>query len=251
MTNKQQIWMERKAILKDGFLAALPGLVIFMVFIGVVVATGRIDRQWDEGVRSRRASVNDLAVSQLKDFAVIQTQQSEIDYLPEGIDADRFENDNEAFVAFVDEYFNWDGLDECQAKRAAAFERIGEYSGFWQKTFFRIFETSKRTKLEHKWTFNSTAIGIDAYLDADQTVPREVWQTATVQDIHAMEIMDDGQYMYLAIVPAHRYVGRKDKETYFQGLDMPLCLGVWYSCDENSVITPQNIQFFATEYLMK
>lgn len=246
MTNREQIWRERLAILKDGLIAAVPGIVLFMIFAGIVIATGRIDRQWDEGVRSRRNSVNELAVGQLKDFAVIQENQSQIDYLPEGIDADRFTRDNEAFVAFVDEYFNWDSFDDMCALRLQAYEQIGEYTAVWNQVYFEVRRERETYFLLHQDTFDSMLVQQVGSLAPEN--PRAMWQTAMVQDIHAVEILNDGQYLYLAVLPAHRFVDTASKDFgYPNGIDQPLCGLVWYSCDENSVITPWRLSWVDVE----
>lgn len=245
MTNKEQIWQERLAIIKDALSAMAPGLVVFVIFIGVVVATGRINAQWQEGVRARKANVNSLAVDQLKDFAVIQAGTNELDALPEGIDANRFVSDNQAFVDFVAEYFNWNGFDQLSEKREEAVERIGAYDSFWTEAFFILKwdSSSDSWKVRHDAFFGNKQERSVITRDENGRRYRYMWQIASVEDIHAIEIMPDGSYMYLAVVPAYRYYERPEGEPFSRRM----CMGVWYQCDENSVITPVRIGWLTME----
>lgn len=245
MTNKEQIWLERKAILKDVITSMLPGLVLMAIFLGVFIATDRINRQWLEGVSSRRAQVNSLAVDQLKDFAVIQAGVNELDTLPEGIDATRFKSDNEAFLNFTRDYISWDSYADMVSKRNAAAERIGEFWEFWNSIFYKI-----------KWdrTRESYVISHDQFLTAEQLPTRKVnyegkerrdretYQIAMVQDIHAIEIQKDGSYLYLAIVPMYRFLERTSNPDSTDRA-RSMCAMIWYSCDANSVITPVAVRW--------
>lgn len=243
MTNKEQIWRERMAVIKDVLFSMAPGLVVFVIFIGLTIATGRINAQWQEGVRARRASVNSLAVDQLKDFAVIQAGTDELDTLPEGIDANRFVADNQAFVAFVKEYFNWNGFNNYVEIRERAEERIGDYTAFWDEVYFRMTSgvTPERPMLVHKTLFGETERS-STVLDNKVVRYRNMAQSASVADTHAIEIMPNGSYMYFAIVPTYRYFEYSPND-----FSRDMCMGVWYTCDENSVITPVQVRWLTSQ----
>lgn len=241
MTNKEQIWHERLAVLKDVVFSMLPGIVILAIFLGVVIATGRINAQWQEQVRARRGNVNNLAVDQLKDFAVIQAGTNELETLPKGIDSTRFTADNEAFVKFVDKYMNWDSWDDMYAKYEAAKEQIGDYPLFWNEAFFVIgYDSSQGShEVSHDVFFGREDAEIPVIRgrgEGAQTMA--MWQRASVQDVHAIEILPNGSYLYMAIVPLHRY-----GEDWGRPVSKGMCAAIWYSCDMDNVIKPERVRW--------
>jgi len=245
VTNREQIWRERLAILKDALFSMLPGIVIFAVFLGMCLATGRIDAQWREQIRARRANVNNLAVDQLKDFAVIQAGTNQLDTLPKGIDSTRFSADNEAFVKFVDEYMNYDSWDDMYEKYNAAKERIGEYPAFWNTLYYTMTNDRSRKciAISHTEFFGRKNVKSPTVSNVNgEARVMPVWQRAVVQDVHAVEIMRNGSYMYFAIVPTHRYA-----EDHNRAVSRTMCAGIWYSCDSNHVIKPEGLTWLWIE----
>ena len=252
MTNKEQRWSERLAILKDVLVSLIPGFVIFGVFLGLFFVTGRMDGQWQAGLSNKRSEMNALAVSNLKDFATLQTNQSDINYLPRGLDADRVARDSEEFLVMADLCLNWEGYEGGIATMERFRQIYGENDAVEMILREAVFRPVTGNQFMHSLIGGGmspvgSSVGATLEDGSRGRLSRVMGNKADLDSVstYMIEIMEDGRYMYLSFVPVYKWFEKGEYESW-AGLEVEMCAAFWWKCDSAGGITPVSLEWVET-----
>lgn len=149
ITNKEQIWNERKEFAIDFLKSAVIGLIIIFVALGIKAASGMMMDQWQSGLDRKTAEVNNLSGALMRSMAEIQEKQLQVKTTSTGFNVERKALDDEIFDEFMEFFMTWDGLvDESAATTSSASSANAANVTFDGRTY----STSKRDATNRRLT---------------------------------------------------------------------------------------------------
>lgn len=116
MTNKEQIWAERKAFVVDFFKSASIGLIVIFIALGIFAAFRVLGSGWDTALSNKMSEVNDLAMQVTRTTAKIRSLEDSLDSFSGGIDLARKTEDDQRIFDILNEYGSWSSISDLSAK---------------------------------------------------------------------------------------------------------------------------------------
>lgn len=120
MTNKQQIWLERKAFLVDFCKSGVYGFILIFIALGVFVATSIFIHGWNDRLSRKDAELNDLSAELTRMVVRVQNMDQKQTTIISGFDAERKARDDEIALAWVKNLTTWNSYSEYANARATA-----------------------------------------------------------------------------------------------------------------------------------
>ena len=116
MTNKEQIWLERKQFVIDFLKNGVMGFILIFIAFGVMAASNVLVDRWSASLWNRTTELNELNAQLTRNMAKLQSINETKRNTTLGVDFERKAHDDAIMLAFLEEYGNWATTDECFEK---------------------------------------------------------------------------------------------------------------------------------------